>query len=108
MVHLILTGATGVVGSSVLHHMLPLTVNGGPISRLSVLSRRDVPMAADHENIKIIKTTDFGTYDSKILDELKGAQACVWALGISITSVKREYVISFSNTHTFARLRKRQ
>ena len=90
MAHLVLTGATGVVGSAALHYMLPLTVSGGPISRLSILSRSDVPMAAGHENIKVIKISDFGAYDSQTLDDLKGASACVWALGVSISEVKRE------------------
>ena len=94
MTHLILTGATGLVGSGVLAHMLPLTSASGPISRLTILSRREVPMAEGRENVKVIRTSDFGIYGDDLMNELKGAEGCVWALGISVTQVGKEYVKS--------------
>lgn len=42
--------------------------------------------------IHVIIHQDFETYDSELLAKLKGAQGCVWALGISSTQVGTEYV----------------
>jgi uncharacterized protein YbjT (DUF2867 family) len=86
--HLILTGATGLVGSGVLHHML----NTPSISQISILSRRPVPLAEGHSKAKVIIQTDFNTYTSEILSQLKGAEGVVWAQGISVTQVTKECV----------------
>jgi uncharacterized protein YbjT (DUF2867 family) len=93
MAHIILTGATGLVGSAVLDSMIKMSAKGGPISRISILSRGDVRMAQGHDNINVIKMKDFNTYDSKILEELKGAEGCVWAQGISATQVSKQYAL---------------
>lgn len=80
MVHLILTGATGLVGSGVLQQMLA----NDAVSRISILSRRPVKMAEGHEaKAKVIIHKDFKDYEQALLEELKGAQGCVWALGVS-------------------------
>jgi hypothetical protein len=91
MAHLILTGATGLVGSAALSHMLTLMTPGGPISKLSILSRSSVPMIEGNEKVNVIKISDFGSYSKDVLDQLKGAEGCVWALGISQTQVSKEY-----------------
>jgi uncharacterized protein YbjT (DUF2867 family) len=87
--HLILTGATGLVGASVLHQML---VHEG-ISRISILSRRPVAMAEGHDKAKVIIHNDYKTYEKALLEELKDAQGCVWAQGTSQNSVTKEYVV---------------
>lgn len=86
--HLILTGATGLVGSSVLDAMLKNT----NISKISILSRRPVPMAKDSgdSRVRVITHRDFGSYEPEVLDQLKDAEGCVWALGISQTKVNQE------------------
>ena len=84
--HLILTGATGLVGASVLHNMLAQE----SISRSSILSRRPVKMAEGHATANVI----FKNYDQALLDELKDAHGCVWAQGISQNAVTKEYVAS--------------
>jgi NAD dependent epimerase/dehydratase family enzyme len=90
MVHLILTGATGLVGSGVLHQML---VHDG-VSRISILSRRPVKMAEGHEDrVKVIIHEDFERYDAALLDQLKDAHGCVWALGVSQNAVTKTFVI---------------
>jgi len=91
--HLILTGATGLVGSSVLDAMIK---NQG-ITKISILSRRPVPMAEDAKDprINVIIHKDFNTYDDELLEKLKDATGCVWALGISQAEVSKEYVSSF-------------
>jgi hypothetical protein len=88
--HLILTGATGLVGSAVLHHM----INTPSVTAVSILSRRPVPQADGHGKVKVIIHEDFNTYPSDVLERLQGAEGCVWAQGISITKVTKEFVYS--------------
>jgi len=90
--HLILTGATGLVGSAVLDAMIKTK----DVTRISVLSRRPVKMAeaAKDPRVHVIQHSDFGTYPKSVLDELRGANGCVWALGISQTQVNAEFVPS--------------
>jgi uncharacterized protein YbjT (DUF2867 family) len=86
--HLILTGATGLVGSSVLDAMLKNTT----ISKISILSRRPVPMADDAKDprVRVIMHKDFESYKPELLDQLKDADGCVWALGTSQMNVTQE------------------
>lgn len=86
--HLILTGATGLVGSSVLDAMLKTK----DITKISILSRRPVPMATDSRDprVNVIIHNDFTTYKPEVLRELAGARGCVWALGISQNKVNKE------------------
>jgi uncharacterized protein YbjT (DUF2867 family) len=86
--HLILTGATGLVGSSVLDAMLKNT----SVSKISILSRRPVAMADDAKDprVRVIKHQDFASYGPEVMDQLKGADGCVWALGISQSQVNAE------------------
>ena len=86
--HVILTGATGLVGSAVLNNMLAQE----SISRVSILSRRPVKMAEGHTKAKVIIHDDFNKYSQELLDELKDAHGCVWAQGISQNAVTKEYV----------------
>jgi len=89
--HLILTGATGLVGSAVLDAMIKMK----DVSRISVISRRPVKMAEDagDPRVRVIIHKDFARYDEDLLDQVRGANGCVWALGISQTQVgKEEYV----------------
>lgn len=86
--HLILTGATGLVGSSVLDAML----SNAAISKISILSRNPVRMAEDAKDsrVHVITHKDFETYDSGVLDQLRDADGCVWALGTSQNNVNKE------------------
>ncbi|ROW17440.1 hypothetical protein VPNG_00940 [Cytospora leucostoma] len=98
--HLILTGATGLVGSSVLDAMIKMK----DISKISILSRRPVPMAEDAKDprISVIIHKDYEKYDSELLGKLKGAKGCVWALGISQTQVGTEEYIRITKTCSLA------
>ncbi|KAL2421215.1 hypothetical protein ABEF95_006445 [Exophiala dermatitidis] len=101
MVHLILTGATGLVGSSVLSHILSLP-SGGNITRLSILTRNPkipllanppppgTPSANRTTQIEVIQHGDFARYPPDLLARLEGADACIWALGVSQMDVDRE------------------
>jgi len=87
--HLILTGATGLVGSGVLHAML----TNPTVSKISILSRRPVPMAEGHAKAHVIIHKDYTNYPSELMQQLRDADGCVWAQGISQTKVgKEEYV----------------
>jgi uncharacterized protein YbjT (DUF2867 family) len=84
--HLILTGATGVVGAGVLHHMLATEA----VTRISILSRRPVPMAKGHDKARVFIRTDYMNYDTELLEQLSDAQGVVWALGVSQNQVNKE------------------
>lgn len=86
--HLILTGATGLVGTAVLSHILSLPA--GQIDRVTVLTRRPVPLAEGHKIVNVIIHNDFGDYPQELLEQLKGAEGCVWAIGTPISMVSKE------------------
>jgi hypothetical protein len=84
--HLILTGATGTIGLATLQHCL---VNP-QVTRLSILSRREVAQANGHPKAEVILHNDYTSYSDEILEQLKGAHGCIWAQGISQTKVNKE------------------
>jgi NAD dependent epimerase/dehydratase family enzyme len=88
--HLILTGATGLVGSATLEAMIKMK----EVTKISVISRRPVQMAEDAKDprINVILHKDFEHYDQSLLEQVKDATGCVWALGISQTKVSKEFV----------------
>ncbi|KAL2173957.1 uncharacterized protein P884DRAFT_210237 [Thermothelomyces heterothallicus CBS 202.75] len=94
--HLILTGATGLVGTAALDAMIKCK----DVTKISVVSRRPVKFTDDRINVIIHK--DFASYDKDLLDKLQGAQACVWALGISQTQVSKEDYITITKTYPLA------
>ncbi|KAH7055729.1 hypothetical protein B0J12DRAFT_428318 [Macrophomina phaseolina] len=100
--HVILTGATGLVGSGALAQVLASMKTGGPISRLSILSRSPVPMAEGQENVTVIQHKDFEKYPPEVLKQLEGAEACIWAQGISQTQVGKEEYIKITQDYPLA------
>lgn len=97
--HLILTGATGLVGSGVLSHILRL-LQTGEVTRLSILSRKkQIPLleqtSLNQDRVRIYEHHDFENYPPELLQELKGAEGCIWALGVSQTQVdSKAYVVA--------------
>lgn len=89
--HLVLTGATGLVGSGVLDAMLKTPA----ITKISILSRRPVQMATDSQDprVHVIIHKDFEKYDG-VMDRLRNATGVVWALGVSQTNVGKECVFT--------------
>lgn len=86
--HLILTGATGLVGSGVLDAM----ARNASITKITIFSRKPVPFATDNEAAKaksnVITHSDFtNPPSSDVLSSLRDARGCVWALGISQSEV---------------------
>ncbi|KAK8105284.1 hypothetical protein PG999_008643 [Apiospora kogelbergensis] len=94
--HLILTGATGLVGSGVLDAMIKMK----EVTKISILSRRPVAMAeaANDPRVNVVINSDFEKYDPAVLSQLKGASGCVWALGISQTQVGKEDYVKITKT----------
>jgi len=68
--HLILTGATGLVGSACLQTLLVTPA----VTAITVLSRRPVPMAEGQEKVKVIIHDDFGQYPGEIE---RGGRVCL-------------------------------
>lgn len=88
--HIILTGATGLVGSAALARILPL-LKSGEVSHLSILSRRPkIPSVQDNTRVTVVEHKDFSNYPPDVLKKLQGAEGCIWALGVSQTDVKKE------------------
>lgn len=100
--HVILTGATGLVGSGALSQVLASMKTGGPISHLSILSRSPVPMAEGKENVTVIQHKDFEKYPPEVLKQLEGAEACLWCQGISQTLVGKEEYIKITQDYPLA------
>ena len=73
---IILTGATGFIGSEVLRQCLAHL----SITSVTTLSRRPLPEAvANHPKLKVIIHEDFSSYPAALLDELMDdATACIW------------------------------
>src|SRR5205814_1213170 len=99
--HLILTGATGLVGTAVLTHLLSLPTD--QLSRLTILSRnKNIPLAANQAHVQIIEHSDFASYPPSLLDSLKGAHGVIWALGTSQNAVPHEKYVEITKDYTLA------
>lgn len=101
--HLILTGATGLVGSSVLEAM----IKAKDVSKISILARRPVPFAEDVKDprINVVIHKDFGSLEPSVLEQLRGATGCVWALGISQTKVNKQDYVSITKDYALTAAR---
>lgn len=88
MVHIILTGATGLVGSAVLAQLLHSTT----ITRVSILSRRPIVAAEGHQKANVIIQSDYSSYPQSVIDQLQGADGCIWAQGkSSVGMTEKDY-----------------
>jgi hypothetical protein len=86
--HLILTGATGLVGSATLYAM----VRNANVSRVSIFARSPVEQATDSDAARSKCTVhvhdDFSSPPSReVLSALGDAHGCIWALGVSTNEV---------------------
>jgi thioester reductase-like protein len=70
----VLTGTTGFVGAEVLRQCLIHP----SITSVIVLSRRALDPAIADPKLKVVIHEDFTSYPPHVLDELKGAEACIW------------------------------
>ncbi len=79
---LVLTGATGFVGSAVLDQLL--TWPG--VDAITTLTRR--PLDREDDRISNVVLGDFERYDPRLLATLGEYDACIWALGAKSSDVK--------------------
>jgi uncharacterized protein YbjT (DUF2867 family) len=70
----ILLGSTGFIGQEVLDQCLKTPA----ITSLIALSRRDLPREAGNPKLTVVIIEDFKLYLDSVLEQLKGADACIW------------------------------
>ncbi len=93
MTRIIITGASGLVGSETLRRAL----DHGQVTAVTALVRR--PLQISHPKLKIVIHKDFLNYDL-LGDLFANHDACIWCLGISQSRVSAsEYFII---THDYA------
>ncbi|KAF5686746.1 NAD(P)-binding domain-containing protein [Fusarium denticulatum] len=74
----ILTGATGLVGSALVREC----ITNPAITSAFVLTRKSLsPELENHPKIKVIYHHDFESYPPEVLEQLRGAEGCLWAIG---------------------------
>ena len=84
---IILTGSTGTIGSAVLQRCL----THPSITSIVALTRRPIDVKDPDNKLNNIIHKDFLNYPQPIIDQLQGAEACIWVLG-SPTSGKEVHV----------------
>lgn len=67
----ILLGSTGFIGKEVLDQCLKTPA----ITSIIALSRRDLPA---NPKLTVVIMEDFKFYPDSVLEQLKGADACIW------------------------------
>ncbi|MCJ1393973.1 hypothetical protein MMC18_006850 [Xylographa bjoerkii] len=92
---IILTGSTGFIGKEVLHQCL----NSPHITSIVALTRRELPKeVASDPKLKTIILKDFTAYPDDVLQELAGAEACIWALGSATAKAEAGRKANFDTT----------
>ncbi|KAJ6096072.1 hypothetical protein N7486_006818 [Penicillium sp. IBT 16267x] len=71
----ILAGSTGFVGREVLNQCLIHPA----ITSVVALSRRELPR---HDKLKVVVIEDFLSYPESVREDIKGANACIWTIGL--------------------------
>jgi len=89
----ILLGSTGFIGKEVLNQCL----KNPAITSLIALSRRDLPREVANPKLTVVIIEDFKLYPDSVLEQLKGADACIWSIGTYNwdTVVELEYPQAF-------------
>lgn len=81
---IIVTGSTGTVGSAVLQRC----IDHPDVTSVVALTRRSLDISDPKLNNIIHK--DFLNYDKEVLDQLKGAEACIWYY-IHLIRIRRSF-----------------
>jgi len=92
---LIITGATGMVGSEVLHQ----AIADDEIESVTVIVRR--PVDISHPKLKTIIHQNFSDY-SNLAEVFKNNHAVIWCLGISQNLVSKEEYITITYDYAIA------
>ncbi|KAI1339987.1 hypothetical protein F5Y15DRAFT_415414 [Xylariaceae sp. FL0016] len=76
--NVIITGATGFVGSEVVRQ----AIAAWRIRHAFVLTRKPLPEEFSKcDKITIVEHSDFSVYPPELLEKLAGAEACIWTIG---------------------------
>ncbi|KAL8824881.1 MAG: hypothetical protein Q9170_008009 [Blastenia crenularia] len=95
---IILTGATGFVGSEVLCFALLHP----SITSIVALSRRQLP--TKDPKLTVLIQSDFLNYSEAILEACAGAEACIWSIGVARSlSQEQNRIINLDYTLTAAK-----
>lgn len=71
----IIAGATGAAGSEAVKHCLA----NEAVSEVLILARRALSDdVTNHPKAKVITHDDFSTYPDSLMDQLAGAETCLW------------------------------
>ncbi|KAK4237205.1 hypothetical protein C8A03DRAFT_44927 [Achaetomium macrosporum] len=74
----IVTGCTGLVGSALVRQCIA----NDNISHVFALTRKPLPEAvAKSPKLTVLLHKDFSTYPPELLNQLAGAEGCLWAIG---------------------------
>lgn len=73
----LLTGATGTIGSAILKHLLL----SPSITSIVALSRRALPQDQENPKLTTVIVPNFAAYDAALLSQMVDADAAVWAMG---------------------------
>jgi uncharacterized protein YbjT (DUF2867 family) len=92
---IIVTGATGMVGSEVIRQ----AIIDNDITAITAIVRR--PLEVNHPKLKTIIHQNFSDY-SNLADIFKNNDACIWCLGISQNLVSKEAYIKITYDYTIA------
>jgi uncharacterized protein YbjT (DUF2867 family) len=102
----ILTGTTGQVGSAVLQ----ACIQDPAVTQIFSLARRPLPESVSSPKLTSIIHNDFKAYPESLMAQLKGADTCIWSLGIiprkgdgSLESYTEEVDIIRAGTAAFVR-----
>ncbi|KAL5339649.1 hypothetical protein BJX70DRAFT_397596 [Aspergillus crustosus] len=84
---LILAGATGYIGQE----LLTTCLAHNSITSIVALSRRNLGITNPKLRVHLMKDEDYLSYsDPALLEELKGASACIWALGLRPSQARND------------------
>ena len=76
--------------------MLARCIASSTITQISVLSRRPVKQVEGVDKAKVFIHKDFKVYPQDLLDKLKGASGCIWALGVPSSQASARFSVCSS------------
>lgn len=102
MVSHILSLPAGITAASQTISKLTILTRNTSIPLLEPTPPKGTPSANTVTQIEVIKHEDFNTYPEDLLTKLKGADACIWALGVSQNDVDRDTYIRVTKDYALA------
>lgn len=94
---IVVTGATGFVGSEVLSQLL----KHPKVTSVVALSRRPLPESAQKSpKLQTIIHSDFSVWPPSTLAGLEDVDACIWALGIALSDIETQRKVNLEYTMT--------